>query len=132
MDGARLAFYAVPALMIGRGSLYRVAARVGVDGRLAALDSLAARHPHIGERILIVGSGEMAVETAREALERRDAGYRLSVLRITTKSFGQEPDNPRVIGLTDDLVESLNAKRGSHRRGDGRAARQFPVEQLYS
>ena len=35
-------------------------------------------HPNYGERILIVGSGDSAIEIAREVLTRPDAGYRIA------------------------------------------------------
>ncbi|MBV9209576.1 MAG: TIGR03013 family PEP-CTERM/XrtA system glycosyltransferase [Acidobacteria bacterium] len=128
-----LAFYAVPALMIGRGvSLISLplALALMVGWRLSIHWLLG--HPHIGERILIVGSGEMAVETAREALERRDAGYR--IIGFTDNNpelLGKSLINPRVIGLTNNLVEIVkkeNVDRIVVAMGERRG--QFPVEQL--
>jgi sugar transferase (PEP-CTERM system associated) len=128
-----LAFYAVPALMIGRGvSLIALPLALGlmVGWRLSIHWLLG--HPHIGERILIVGSGEMAVETAREALERRDAGYR--IIGFTDNDpelLGKSLINPRVIGLTNNLVEIVkreNVDRIVVAMGERRG--QFPVEQL--
>ncbi len=128
-----LSFYAVPALMIGRGvsiiSL-ALALMLMVCWRLSIHWLLG--HPHIGERILIVGSGEMAVETAREALERRDAGYR--IIGFTDNDpelLGKSLINPRVIGLTNNLVEIVkreNVDRIVVAMGERRG--QFPVEQL--
>jgi sugar transferase (PEP-CTERM system associated) len=128
-----LAFYAVPALMIGRGvSLISLLIGLGlmVGWRLSIHWLLG--HPHIGERILIVGSGEMAVETAREALERRDAGYR--IIGFTDNDpelLGKSLINPRVIGLTNNLVEIVkreNVDRIVVAMGERRG--QFPVDQL--
>jgi sugar transferase (PEP-CTERM system associated) len=128
-----LAFYAVPALMIGRGvSLISLplALALMVGWRLSIHWLLG--HPHIGERILIVGSGEMAVETAREALERRDAGYR--IIGFTDNDpelLGKSLINPRVIGLTNNLVDIVkreNVDRIVVAMGERRG--QFPVEQL--
>ncbi|HEY0544307.1 MAG TPA: TIGR03013 family XrtA/PEP-CTERM system glycosyltransferase [Pyrinomonadaceae bacterium] len=128
-----LAFYAVPALMIGRGvSLISLplALALMVGWRLSIHWLLG--HPHIGERILIVGSGEVAVETAREALERRDAGYR--IIGFTDNDpelLGKSLINPRVIGLTNNLVEIVkreNIDRIVVAMGERRG--QFPVEQL--
>lgn len=128
-----LAFYAVPALMIGRGvSLISLAlALMLMVGWRLSIHWLLG-HPHIGERILIVGSGEMAVETAREALERRDAGYR--IIGFTDNDpelLGKSLINPRVIGLTNNLVEIVkreNIDRIVVAMGERRG--QFPVEQL--
>lgn len=128
-----LAFYALPQLMIGRGVslislplalMLMVAWRVSIHWFLG--------HPHLGERILIVGSGPMAVETAREALERRDAGYRIiGFTDHNPELIGKSLINPRVLGLTadlDEIVKRENVNRivvaMNERRG------QFPVDQL--
>ena len=34
-------------------------------------------HPDIGEKILVVGTGKSALDTAEAVWERRDAGYRI-------------------------------------------------------
>lgn len=128
-----LSFYAVPVLMIGRG--------VSLISLLIALALMVAwrisihwllGHPDLGERILIVGSGEMAVETAREALERRDAGYRIIGFTDNDPSLlGKSLINPRVIGLTSNLVDIVkreNVDRIVVAMGERRG--QFPVEQL--
>ena len=61
-------------------------------------------HPDFGERILIVGSGNLAVEVAREVLDRRDAGYRIvGFVGTDADLLGKSLINPRVIGLTEDL-----------------------------
>lgn len=74
-----LLFYFVPPLLIGRG--------VSVFSVLIVLMSLLTwrilihyltGHPEIGERILIVGTGRAAQETAEAVWKRRDAGYRIS------------------------------------------------------
>jgi sugar transferase (PEP-CTERM system associated) len=128
-----LAFYAIPALMIGRGvSLIALPLALGlmVGWRLSIHWLLG--HPHIGERILIVGSGEMAVETAREALERRDAGYRIvGFTDNDPELLGKSLINPRVIGLTNELMEIVkreNVDRIVVAMGERRG--QFPVDQL--
>src|SRR2546421_10227129 len=96
-----IVMYLVPPLMIGRGVslialplalLLMVAWRVGAHWLLG--------HPNVGERILIVGSGESAVEVAREVLERRDAGYRIvGFVDNRPELVGKSLVNPRVIGL---------------------------------
>src|SRR6185369_4436678 len=59
-----------------------------------------------GERILIVGSGDAAVEVAREVLNRPDAGYRIvGFVGTDSEQLGKSLINPRVIGLTEDLDE---------------------------
>jgi sugar transferase (PEP-CTERM system associated) len=128
-----LSFYAVPALMIGRGvSLIALPLALGLMVAWRLLIHWLLGHPHLGERILIVGSGEMAVETAREALERRDAGYRIVGFTDNDPALlGKSLLNPRVIGLTSDLADIVkreNVDRIVVAMGDRRG--QFPVEQL--
>src|SRR5438552_2911069 len=74
-----LLFYFVPPLLIGRGvsviSVPLVLAlllgwRIGIH--------LLTGHPEIGEKILVVGTGKTALDTAEAVWERRDAGYRIA------------------------------------------------------
>jgi len=104
--------------------LLMVAWRVGAHWLLG--------HPNVGERILIVGSGESAVEVAREVLERRDAGYRIvGFVDNRPELVGQSLVNPRVIGLTTELggiVRREGINRVVVAMGERRG--QFPVQQL--
>jgi sugar transferase (PEP-CTERM system associated) len=128
-----LAFYALPQLMLGRGvSLISLplALLLMVGWRLSIHWFLG--HPHIGERILIVGSGSVAIELAREALERRDAGYRvIGFVDHNAELLGKSLINPRVIGLTadlDKLVKREHIDRIIVAMGERRG--QFPTDQL--
>jgi sugar transferase (PEP-CTERM system associated) len=125
--------YAVPHLLIGRGvslialplALFlMVAWRVAIHWLLG--------HPSVGEKILIVGSGESAVEIAREVLERRDAGYRIvGFVDNRPELVGQSILNPRVIGLTSELAEIV--RRESVDRivvSMGERRGQFPTQEL--
>ncbi len=126
-------FYVVPWLMLGRGVslialplvlFMMVAWRVSIHWLLG--------HPNVGERILIVGSGETAVEVAREVLERRDAGYRIvGFVDNRPELLGQSLVNPRVIGLTSEMAQVVR-REGVNRivvaMGERRG--QFPVSQL--
>ena len=89
-------------------------------------------HPDIGERILIVGSGDAAVEIAREVLNRPDAGYRVvGFVGTDSELLGKSLINPRVIGLTDDLskiVARENIDRIVVAMGERRG--QFPTDRL--
>ena len=74
-----LLFYFVPPLLIGRGvSLLSVVIVLVSLLSWRILIHYLTGHPEIGERILIVGTGLAAQETAEAAIERRDAGYRIS------------------------------------------------------
>jgi sugar transferase (PEP-CTERM system associated) len=128
-----LCFYLFPLLMLGRGvSLIALplALLVMVTWRLAIHWLLG--HPQFGERILIVGSGPLAVELAREALERPDAGFRIVGFTDNDPALlGKSLINPRVVGLSNDLekiVPRENVDRIVVAMGERRG--QFPTEQL--
>jgi sugar transferase (PEP-CTERM system associated) len=102
-----ISFYAYPGLMLGRSvSLIALPLALGlmVGWRISIHWLLG--HPDIGERILIVGSGKLAVEVAREALSRPDAGFRIvGFVGTDSELLGKSLINPRVIGLTEHLDE---------------------------
>jgi len=128
-----LIFYAMPSVMIGRGvSLISLplALLLMVGWRLAIHWVLG--HPELGERILIVGSGDFAIEIARETLGRPDAGFRVvGFVDNDPALVGKSLINPKVIGLTSDLaslVRSENIDRIVVAIGDRRG--QFPTQEL--
>jgi len=128
-----ITFYALPQLMLGRGvSLIALplALALMVGWRLSIHWFLG--HPGIGERILIVGSGAQAIEVAREALERRDAGFRVvGFADNSPELLGKSLINPRVIGLTselDQIVRRENVDRIVVAMGERRGT--FPTDQL--
>ena len=100
-----LAFYGFPQLMLGRGIsviALPLALALMVGWRVSIHWLLG--HPDFGEKILIVGSGPLAVEVAREMLERPDAGYRIAgFVGSDPELLGKSLINPRVIGLTSEL-----------------------------
>lgn len=102
-----LTFYALPQLMLGRGiSLIALPLALGlmVSWRISIHWLLG--HPDFGEKILIVGSGTLAIEVAREMLNRPDAGYRIAgFVGSDPELLGKSLINPRVIGLTSELDE---------------------------
>jgi sugar transferase (PEP-CTERM system associated) len=102
-----LAFYAFPQLKLGRGvSLIALPLALGlmVSWRISIHWLLG--HPDFGEKILIVGSGSLAMELAREMLDRPDAGYRMAgFVGNDPELLGKSLVNPRVIGLTSELDE---------------------------
>jgi sugar transferase (PEP-CTERM system associated) len=105
-----LSFYAYPRLMLGRGiSLIALplALTLMVSWRVSIHWFLG--HPSFGERILIVGSGNLAVEVAREVLNRPDAGYRIvGFVGNDADLLGKSLINPRVIGITSELDEIVS------------------------
>lgn len=92
-----LIFYFIPPLLIGRG-----VSVISVPLVLISLIiwrifiHLLTGHPDFGEKILIVGTGSTARETARSVWERRDAGYRIA---------GFATENGKVPG---DLAKEIN------------------------
>jgi sugar transferase (PEP-CTERM system associated) len=72
-------FYFVPQLLIGRGvSVISVPLVLAlIVGWRVFIHSLTG-HPEIGEKILVVGTGQTALDTAEAVWERRDAGYRIA------------------------------------------------------
>ncbi|HYE14072.1 MAG TPA: TIGR03013 family XrtA/PEP-CTERM system glycosyltransferase [Pyrinomonadaceae bacterium] len=128
-----IVIFLVPPLRFGRGvSLYAlplalaltVGWRVGIHWLLG--------HPSVGEKILIVGSGDSAVEIAREVVGRRDAGYRVvGFVDNRPDLVGQSLFNPRVLGTSDEMGEIVR-REGVNRivvaMGERRG--QFPVQQL--
>src|SRR5918912_1840367 len=102
-----LVFYFAPQAMLGRGvSLISLplALAIMVAWRISIHWLLG--HPNVGERILIVGSGDSALEIAREVLERRDAGYRIvGFVDNRPELVGESLVNPRVLGLTSEMDE---------------------------
>jgi sugar transferase (PEP-CTERM system associated) len=127
------AFYLFPRLMIGRGvSLIALplALSLTVAWRLSIHWVLG--NPNFGERILILGSGALAIETAREVLGRQDAGYRIvGFVDNDPALVGKSLINPSVIGLTADL-QSIVKKEGIDRLivAIGERRGQFPTQQL--
>ncbi|HEV2829891.1 MAG TPA: TIGR03013 family XrtA/PEP-CTERM system glycosyltransferase [Pyrinomonadaceae bacterium] len=128
-----LSFYAYPQLMLGRGvSLIALplAITLMVGWRIAIHWFLG--HPDFGERILIVGSGDLAVEVAREVLARPDAGHRIvGFVGTDEEQLGKSLINPRVIGMTNELEEIVK-REGIDRivvaMGERRA--QLPTDKL--
>ena len=73
-----IVFYFVPPLLIGRGASVISVPLVLVLllGWRMCIHTLTG-HPDIGEKILVVGTGQTALDTAEAVWERRDAGYRI-------------------------------------------------------
>jgi sugar transferase (PEP-CTERM system associated) len=128
-----LLFYFAPDLMIGRGvTLLSVplVASLLLGWRLV-IHWLTA-HPDIGERVLIVGSDEAAINIAKVTKAHQAAGYRVvGFLSSEPELVGKSLFNPKVIGLMEDL-ESVVKKEKIDRViiaiRDRRGA--FPTEQL--
>jgi sugar transferase (PEP-CTERM system associated) len=128
-----ISFYTFPALNLGRGIALialPLALTLMVTWRVSIHWVLG--HPGFGERILIVGSGNLAVELAREVLNRPDAGYRIvGFVGTDADLLGKSLINPRVIGMTEQLDEIV--KRDGIDRivvAMGERRGQFPTNKL--
>src|ERR1043165_4104555 len=111
-------FYVAPPLSLGRRIFMVMIAFVsGVIPGWRLLVAWSTGHPQLGvrERVLILGSGEQAVEIARATLERRNAGFHIvGFVDNRPELVGRSLINPSVIGLTDDisnLVERYQVDR---------------------
>src|SRR5919112_2680504 len=102
-----LLFYAVPSLMIGRGvSLIALPLALALMVGWRVSIHWLMGHPLVGEKILIVGSGDPAREIAQEVLSRKDAGYRIvGFVDNRPELVGVSIVNPRVVGLTSEMPE---------------------------
>lgn len=90
------------------------------------------RHPKLGERVLIVGADALAIEVAREAMSRRDLGYKVvGFVAEDPKLIGETLLNPKVLGVVGDLsriVEEHDVDRVVVALQDRRG--HMPVDQL--
>jgi sugar transferase (PEP-CTERM system associated) len=128
-----LGFYAFPPLMLGRGiSLIALPLALGLMVTWRMSIHWLLGHPDFGEKILIVGSGPLAVDVAREMLNRPDAGYRIAgFVGSDPELLGKSLINPRVIGLTselDEVVRRENIDRIIVAMGERRG--QLPTQEL--
>ena len=128
-----LSFYTFPGLMLGRGiSLIALPLALGLMVSWRVSIHWFLGHPDFGERILIVGSGNLAVELAREVLHRPDAGYRIvGFVGTDADLLGKSLINPRVIGMTeqlDEIVKRENIDRIVVAMGERRG--QLPTNKL--
>ena len=126
-------FYFAPYLMIGRGvTLLSVPLIIMLLLGWRLLIHWLTAHPEIGEKVLIVGSGQAAIDTAKATKARQAAGYRVvGFLSDEPELVGKSLFNPKVIGLIENLEEIVRSEKIDRvviairdRRG------AFPTEQL--
>ena len=108
-----LLFYFVPPLLIGRGvSVISVPLVLFLLLGWRILIHFLTGHPEIGEKIIVVGTGQSARDTAEAVLERRDAGYR--IVGFVTEN-GIKPNTKigetTVIGTTDQLEQIVSKEK---------------------
>jgi sugar transferase (PEP-CTERM system associated) len=73
---------------------------------------LLTGHPEIGEKILIVGTGQSALATAQAVWERRDAGYRI-VGFVTENGINSSEEiiHLQVLGTTAELDSIVKSEK---------------------
>jgi sugar transferase (PEP-CTERM system associated) len=114
----------VPAIAMAIALGLMVCWRIGIHWLM--------RHPMLGERVLVVGTDALAVEVAREALLRRDLGYKVvGFISEDPTMVGQTLLNPKVIGTVgqlDQIVAEGKVDRVVVALQDRRG--HMPVDQL--
>jgi sugar transferase (PEP-CTERM system associated) len=128
-----LAYFSVPALMIGDGIFVSAlfVFLVGILGWRLIFNHLAGSLT-LQEHILVVGTGQVARKVARQILDQRDFAYRIvGFIDDDGSRIGERIVNPAVIGTPADLerlIEEHHIDRIvvglSDRRG------KLPLEQL--
>lgn len=106
-------FYFVPQMLIGRGvSVISVFVVLVLLLLWRVLIHLFTGHPEIGEKILVVGTGQAAKDTADAVWLRRDAGYR--IVGFVTEN-GNKPltdlAGAKILGSASDLDSIVKAER---------------------
>jgi sugar transferase (PEP-CTERM system associated) len=100
-----MVFYLLPKLMLGRGvfivSLILMLTTM-IYWRVFVMWLIG--HPGLAERVLILGTGESAINVAREVLEQKEGGYKIiGFVGDDPNLVGKSLINPKVIGVTSDL-----------------------------
>ena len=134
-----IVFYLVPPLMMGRGTLiYSVLLTLLSLLVWRTLIHFLTGHPDLGEKILILGAGKAAVETANVVFQRRDAGYRVvGIYSVEGVGNGDSPRSPAELGKAQilgkaDQLERIVGERKIDRIVVALAQRRgnFPTEAL--
>ena len=106
-------FYFVPPLFIGRGvSVISVPLVIILLLSWRTSIHLLTGHPEIGEKILIVGTGQSAQDTAQAVWDRRDAGYRIvGFVAENGLNPSEKIANVGILGTTDELAGIIKRER---------------------
>lgn len=106
-------FYFVPQLLIGRGvSVISIPlVLIMLLGWRICIHSLTG-HPGIGEKILVLGTGQAALDTAEAVWERRDAGYRIvGFLSENGAKPREKLGRSEIIGKAHEVEEVIRSER---------------------
>jgi sugar transferase (PEP-CTERM system associated) len=108
-----LSFYFIPQLLIGRGvSIISVPlVLILLLGWRIFIHTLTG-HPGIGEKILVVGTGKTAIDTAEAVWERRDAGYRIAGFVTENGAKPREKlGRAEILGRAIDIEEVIRTEK---------------------
>src|SRR4051812_21861672 len=108
-----IVFYFAPPLLIGRGvSVISVPLILGLLLGWRIFIHWLTGHPEIGEKILVVGTGQTALDTAEAVWERRDAGYRIAgfISENGAKPM-QKLGRSVILGKAPDLENVIRSER---------------------
>ncbi len=108
-----LFFYFVPGMLIGRGVtvLSVPIVLVLLLGWRVLIHGLTG-HPDIGEKILVVGTGKSALDTAEAVWERRDAGYRIvGFLSENGAKPREKLGRSEILGKAHELESVIRSER---------------------
>src|SRR5262245_50364819 len=102
-------------VLIGRGLfLISLACTLSIALVSRLISGWYTEHPQLGirERVLILGSGNLAIETARATLERPGSGFSVvGFVDDKPELLGVSLINPKLIGLTSDLEGVVDSYR---------------------
>ena len=100
-------FYVVPQMLLGRGVfLVSLLLMLSVMFCWRILARWLLGHPRLAERVLILGTENVAINLARDVLERPEVGYKIvGFVGDDPMLVGKSLINPSVIGLTLDLED---------------------------
>lgn len=108
-----LVFYLYPPLMIGRGvSVISVPLVLMLLLSWRVFIHMLTGHPGIGEKILVVGTGQTALDTAEAVWERRDAGYRIvGFVSENGAKPGDKLGRSDILGKAHDLENVIRSEK---------------------
>ena len=108
-----LSFYFVPQMLLGRGvSIISVFVVLALLLLWRVSIHLLTGHPEIGEKILVVGTGKAAQDTAKAVWQRRDAGFR--IVGFATENGNQPPPEiagEKILGSADNLRDIIKREK---------------------
>jgi len=106
-------YYFIPYVEIGRGTaLYSVALSLILLLCLRAAIYFLLGHPEFGEKVLIVGDGDLAADAANAAARRLDAGYRIAGFISTDfESLKKRVPEARHLGNLADMETVVERER---------------------